>query len=197
MNLKELKQKGKNLYQIDYWQFVLVYVVFSSILSVASSSYGVPLLVVGGPLTAGFIIFNLNYIRNNNGTFINLFDGFKRFTDYFLTYLLETGLVLLWTLLFIVPGIIKALAYSQAIYIMYDNPGISPKEALNASEKMMYGHKKELFILNLSFLGWHILGILTLGILEVFFVGPYYNATLALYYEELKSQSLEQNITIE
>lgn len=197
MNRKELKERAKNLCNLDYWLFVLVYLVFSSIISIVSSSYGVPLLVVGGPLTAGFITFNLNYVRSNKGEFMNLFDGFKRFTDYFLTYLLEFAYIFLWTLLFIVPGIIKALSYSQSLYIMYDNPGIGPKDALDLSEKMMNGHKMELFKLHLSFIGWHILGILTLGILEVFYVGPYYNATLALYYEELKKQSQEKNITIE
>ena len=197
MNRKELKERGKKLYNLDYWQFVLVYVVFSSIMSFASSSYGVPLLIIGGPLTVGFIMFNLNFIRNGNGTFVNLFEGFKKFSDYFLAYLLKTGLILLWTLLFIVPGIIKSLAYSQALYIMYDNPGITPKEALDKSEKMMYGHKMELFILMLSFIGWHILGILTFGILEVFYVGPYYNATLALYYEDLKNNEINENTVIE
>ena len=63
MNLKELKERAKNLCNLDYWLFVLVYLVFSSIISIVSSSYGVPLLVVGGPLTAGFIMFNLNYIK--------------------------------------------------------------------------------------------------------------------------------------
>ena len=191
MNRKELRQKGKSLFQTDYWSFVLAYLIYSGIISAASSSYGVPVLIVGGPLLAGFILFNLNFIRKGNAKITDLFENFKRFTDFFLTFLLETGLVLLWTLLFIVPGIIKSLAYSQAIYIMLDNPGITPKEALNRSEKMMYGHKKELFLLMLSFIGWHILSILTLGILEIFYVGPYYNATLALYYEELKNNQVE------
>ncbi len=186
MNLIELKEKAKNLFKLDYWQFVLVYLVFSGIFAFSTSSYGIPILVIGGPLTAGFIMFNLNYIRGNNGTFLNIFDSFKRFTDYFLTFLLKFAYVFLWTLLFIVPGIIKALSYSQALYIMYDNPGIGPKDALIMSEKMMDGHKMELFKLHLSFLGWHILGILTFGVLKVFYVGPYYNAALALYYEELK-----------
>ena len=167
MNRKELKEQARNLYNLDYWQFMLAYLIFSSILSIASSSYGIPLLIIGGPLTAGFIMFNLNYIRSNKGSLSNLFDGFIRFTDYFLTYLLECAYVLLWTLLFIVPGIIKALSYSQALYIMYDNPGIGPKDALQMSEKMMDGHKMEFFKLNLSFIGWHLLGILTLGILEM------------------------------
>ena len=111
-----------------------LYITSVFILSIASSSYVIPMLIIGGPLTAGFIIFNLNYIRSNKGEFMNLFDGFKRFTDYFLTFLLQIGLIFVWSLLFIVPGIIKALAYSQAIYIMYDNPGIGPKDALDLRE---------------------------------------------------------------
>ena len=89
MNLIELKEKAKNLFMLDYWQFVLVYLVFSGIFAFSTSSYGIPILVIGGPLTAGFIMFNLNYIRGNNGTFLNIFDSFKRFTDYFLTFLLK------------------------------------------------------------------------------------------------------------
>ena len=186
MNFVELKERSKKIYNQDYWQFILVYVIFTSITYIALSSYIIPLLLIGGPLTFGFITYNINNVRGTKCSLSNLTEGISRFSDLFLVYLLKTGLVLLWSLLFIVPGVIKWISYSQTFFIMHDNTNLTPKEALDFSEKMMVGHKKEFFLLNLSFIGWHLLGILTLGILEVFYVGPYYKTTMSLYYEELK-----------
>ena len=98
--------------------------------------------------------------------------------------------VFLWSLLLVVPGIIKGYAYSQAFYLLNDNKKLGYKEALEESEKMMDGHKWELFVLQLSFIGWSLLAVLTCGI-GFLWLTPYMNTTLANYYEDLKKGGKE------
>lgn len=94
----------------------------------------------------------------------------------------------LWCLLLIIPGIIKSYEYSMIPYILAENPEISREEAFALSKKMMYGNKWKAFVLDLSFLGWQILNIFTLGILGIFYVGPYEAQTEAALYEAIKNQ---------
>lgn len=98
-------------------------------------------------------------------------------------------LVTLWSLLLVVPGIIKGLEYRLVEYVLADNPGIGVKDALAKSKELMKGHKWNVFVLDLSFLGWNILNILTLGILGVFYVQPYQLLTNAALYETLKQNA--------
>lgn len=94
----------------------------------------------------------------------------------------------LWSLLFIIPGIIKHYSYRMVPYILADNPGMKGKEAITLSRQMMDGHKWNAFVLDLSFIGWMLLSALTLGILGVFYVHPYIFCTDAELYRVLKEQ---------
>ena len=94
--------------------------------------------------------------------------------------------IFLWCLLLVVPGIIKSLEYTMVDYILADNPNIGPMEALRESKRMMAGHKWNTFVLGLSFLGWEILNLFTVGLLDIFYVRPYMEATFAELYLELK-----------
>lgn len=105
------------------------------------------------------------------------------------TMLLRKVFVFLWSLLFIIPGIIMSYAYEMTPYILNDHPELGAKEAIDRSRTMMKGHKWELFVLDLSFIGWLILSILTLGIVGIFYVNPYYNSSHAAFYEALKAQT--------
>jgi uncharacterized membrane protein len=93
--------------------------------------------------------------------------------------------LVLWTLLFIIPGIVKAYEYRMIPYILAENPHMSKKEVFAASKSMMMGNKWKAFVLDMSFLGWHILSVFTVGILELFYVAPYMYATNAALYEAL------------
>lgn len=104
-----------------------------------------------------------------------------------LLQLLVAIFTLLWTLLLIVPGIIKGLSYSMAPYILLDNPELTPMEAINKSQEMMRGHKMDLFLMQLGFVGWILLSFLTLGI-ALFWVGAYYDTVFAKFYMELKEE---------
>lgn len=93
--------------------------------------------------------------------------------------------VVLWTLLFIIPGIVKEYEYMMVPYLLAENPQMSKEEAFAASKQMMTGNKWKAFVLDLSFIGWHILSALTCGILEVFYVAPYVDAAHAALYDTL------------
>jgi len=109
-----------------------------------------------------------------------------------LTLLLRDVQNVLWFLLLIVPGIIKAYAYRMVPYILADNPNIGCKKAIALSIKMTNGQKWKIFVLDLSFVGWFLLGLLAVGI-GVIFVLPYYNATCAELYLVLRKNALENN----
>lgn len=136
-------------------------ILMSSVLSAAS-------LFIAGPMTYGFInVIVINYKGERKPNVSDLFSGFKYFWKLFVLNLLITIYVALWTLLFIIPGIIKGISYSRAFYIFYENPQLSAKECINKSKQMMDGFKWNCFVLELSWIGWIILVILTLGILNL------------------------------
>lgn len=99
---------------------------------------------------------------------------------------------ILWTLLLIIPGIIKAFAYALTPYILVDKPELSPNQAIDLSVKMMKGHKFDLFWLYLSFIGWILLSIVTLGI-GIFWLMPYMTATMGAFYEDVKAEYETRN----
>jgi uncharacterized membrane protein len=138
-----------------------------------------------GPFTLGFVGYFLKRIRNEEIAVRNIFDGFKRFVPSFLVTFFIYLFVALWSLLLIIPGIIKGLGYSMAYYIMYDNPEIKPLEAIKKSQIMMKGYKAKLFCLYLSFIGWYLLGLLTLGI-GYLWLYPYEGLSVTNFYENLK-----------
>lgn len=102
--------------------------------------------------------------------------------------------VFLWSLLFIIPGIIKAMSYFLTPYILAEFPDVPAMEACEISERMMRGHRMDLFVTELSFLGWSLLSALTFGIVYVLYAGPYMQLTYAGIYEELKQLALDQGI---
>ena len=140
------------------------------------------------PLGWGFTVYFLNLIRNSDIKYERLFDGYKDFVRVFLAMFLCVLALVIGCLILIVPGIIAALMFSQVEYILKDDKEISAADALMKSMKMMDGHKMELFWLILSFIGWFLLCLVTLGI-GFLFLAPYFNTTMAHYYEDLKAEN--------
>lgn len=130
--------------------------------------------------------------KDNKKCFSFGFDG-QNYIGIVKTMLLTKIYIFLWTLLLIIPGIVKSYAYSMVPYIIADNPNIGAREAIALSNEMTMGHKFHMFILDLSFIGWYLLGALALGI-GVFFVMPYENATNAELYLVLRKNALENNL---
>lgn len=112
-----------------------------------------------------------------------------------LTQFLKSLYTLLWTLLLIIPGIVKHYEYRMIPYLLADFPEMSKDDAFRISKEMMNGNKMNAFILDLSFIGWHILSAVTLGIVGIFYVNPYVNATNAELYLTLKKQHFGTNST--
>ncbi len=98
--------------------------------------------------------------------------------------------VFLWALLFYIPGIVKALAYSMTPYILAEYPEVQAKQALKLSMRMTKGFKGDLFVLYLSFIGWNLLSGLTFGILSIVYVEPYFYTSMAGYYDQLRDNAL-------
>ena len=109
-----------------------------------------------------------------------------------ITMFLRKLYIFLWCLLFIIPGIVKAYEYRMIPYILAENPDMDRKAVFALSKKLMDGEKWHAFGLDLSFIGWHLLSILTVGVLEVFYVAPYQASTNATLYEALKYLKLER-----
>ena len=117
-------------------------------------------------------------------------DAFCGFDDYWSAiklHLLSGLYIFLWSLLFVIPGIIKTYAYSMAVYILAENKGKSARECIKESNAMTMGYKADLFILGLSFIGWSVLCIVTFGI-ALIWVMPYMQVTYANTYNLLKSK---------
>ena len=117
-------------------------------------------------------------------------DGFSNFGHVFATLFLRDLFVALWSCLLIIPGLIKIYSYRMVPYIVKDNPELSATEVITRSREMMNGNKWRAFLLDLSFIGWIILGIITCGIVLIFWTNPYMeNANAALYVELLNQQN--------
>ena len=118
--------------------------------------------------------------------------GFANWAHNVWGMFLMTVFIVLWSLLLFIPGIIKAFAYSLTPYILVDRPELSANEAINLSKAMMKGHKFDFFWLGLSFIGWGILCVLTLGI-GIFWLMPYMYTTYAAFYQDVKAEYEARN----
>ena len=143
--------------------------------------------VIIGAVTLSYAIISLKVIDRENVGIEDAFSGFKNFISALGLLLWQELWIFLWSLLLIIPGIIKAYSYSMCFYILADNPDMGIREALNESKRITHGYKMDLFILDLSFLGWAILSVLTLGI-GFFWLIPYMQVTTGNAYRRLANQ---------
>ena len=159
-----------------------------STLSSWSSLSSLLRIFVYNVLSVGFAVAFLLLLRNGDDRLTsNMFEvSFRQYWHkvwgMFLMYLF----IALWTLLFILPGIVKAFSYALTPYILEENPDLSANEAIDHSRAMMKGHKFDLFYLYLSFIGWFLLSFLTLGIGFIWLI-PYMNTAQAAFYEDVKA----------
>ena len=158
-------------------------------LSCWSLFYFAGIILVGGPLLVGMVnAFKDLLLKGDDRLVANEFKtGFGNWLHHVWGYLLRTLYVLLWAILFIIPGIIKTLAYAMTNYILVDHPELSANKAILLSNEMMKGHKYDLFYLYLGFAGWFILCMLTLGI-GFFWLIPYAQTAQASFYQDVKAE---------
>lgn len=121
-------------------------------------------LILGGPLELGFTIFLLTFFRKRKIDNTLLFEGFSRFGKAMLLLVLMSVKIMLWSFLFVIPGIIAAFRYSQAFYVLADNPDMPVSQCIKESCRIMAGNKGRYFYLQLTFIGWYILANIPSGI---------------------------------
>ena len=189
MNRIELKNRAKQSLTGNWGAAILGLVIYGAIVSLLSTT-GVGSFVTG-LVSLGYISLYLSLLRGKTPTFEGSISAItENIGTKFVSTLLVMLYTFLWSLLFIIPGIVKSYSYAMTPYILLDRPELSATDAIKESEKMMNGHKMELFILDLSFIGWILLSILTCGVL-VLYVEPYMMATRSAFYLELKGPDPE------
>ena len=151
--------------------------------------------LIGGPLLIGLLNAFRRLFSGEGNIVSNTFGiGFGNWAHHVWGYFLRALFTVLWSLLFIIPGIIKFFSYAMTDYILVDYPELSANKAIDLSRAMMRGRKFDLFYLYLSFIGWYILAIFTLGI-GFLWLGPYMDASVAAFYNDLKAQQGEAAVT--
>jgi len=180
---------------LAFVMIVLLWVLIAAVTAIMPTILSLILILVAFVLmilVTPFMILSLSwlfldFVRGEESHVTDLVHPvFESFGRNILTVFLVQLYLILWSMLFGIPGIIKRYAYSQTYYILKDNPNLSASDAITLSREMMNGHKAELFVLDLSFIGWWFLGGLTLGLANIG-VLPYYFTVRALYYENLKN----------
>ena len=176
---------GGNIFANVWLMAFVVVLIYSAILGIVSNIPVAPILI-SGAFAFGLALVFLKLARGEDR--VNIEDLFKGFSEGFAQNLL-LGLMIsifttLWTLLFIIPGIVKSYAYSMAFFIRNDHPDYDWSTCIAESQKLMQGKKMKLFLLDLSFIGWYLLGFLAFGI-GVVWASAYAQAARAAFYCDL------------
>ena len=150
-------------------------------------------LLIGYPLEVGRKYFILSSQGDAEPGYLAYAFRRGRYLNVILIMFYRCLLIFLWTLLLIIPGIVKSYAYRMVPYILADNPRIDYRRAVELSNQMTMGYKLDIFILDLSFIGWYLLGALAFGI-GILFVRPYEDTTNAELYLVLRKNALEQGM---
>ena len=166
-----------------FWTVLLPIVSLAGLLGIVS-------FILGGTVELGYAKFLLKQYDRKELQFSDLFSQFERFGTGFAQKFLRTLYTCLWALLLVIPGIVKGLSYAMTPFILEEHPEMTASEAIKASMKLMDGHKMDLFILGLTFIGWEILACLTMGI-GFLFLNPYMNAAYAAFYRNISGQRQE------
>ncbi|MDO4617541.1 MAG: DUF975 family protein [Lachnospiraceae bacterium] len=141
--------------------------------------------IISGPIDVGTQGIYVKNTDQEKPRFLDLFNGFKEnFGENFLMRLVKSIFIFLWSLLFIIPGLVKSYSYAMTEYLMARNQGMTAMEAIRESRRLMNGNKMRLFLLNLSFIGWTLLLGVTLG-LAAFYVVPYMKTAKTEFFNDI------------
>lgn len=166
----------------------LVYVLIAGGLSLIPHVGSLLSFLIVPPLVYGYNVVLLELHRENKLVEVTrLFDGFSDFGRIGGTMILMQLYTVLWMLLLMIPGIVKSYSYALTPYILKDRPELKFNAAIEESMRMMNGYKMKLFLLDLSFIGWILLTMLTFGI-GLLFLNPYMSVSRIAFYEDLKAE---------
>lgn len=194
-----LPWQGGNFFSSQDFQYILPAIIgglfVGGFIVLIAVAFGIAFrMFVGGPIEVGMNRYFLD-ARLDRSDFINLFGVFR--TGRYMNIVKATGwrmlFTWLWSLLLIIPGIIMGYAYSMMPFLLADNPTLDYRRTMEISKAMTQGHKWNIFVLDLSFLGWYLLGMLACGV-GVMFVVPYHQATRAELYVVLRQNALESGL---
>ncbi len=179
-----LKEKAKRQIKGNIGTYFLCMLIVALISSATAPILGAG-LILAPVFSFSMTIIALHIAREEKFESRDAFAGFNKFGRVLWLSIITNFFVIMWSLLLFIPGIIKAYAYSMAPYILADHPEMTAREALNESKRITDGYKGDLFLLQLSFLGWHMLAVLTGGLLYIW-LAPYLNTAHSNYYLELR-----------
>ena len=170
-------------------EMILIFAIAFFVILALAVSFA---LFISYPITVGAAGWFRRSINDKNPPAKSIFNTFKggHYLTTISTMLLMGVYIFLWSLLCFIPGIIKSYSYSMVPYIKSENPNLSAKRCIEISSTMTNGHKSDLFYLDLSFIGWLLLGGLTCGILNIVYVNPYMYTAKAYAYEALKAEAI-------
>ena len=194
MNRVELKQMAKQQIKGKIGTLFVITLVMTLLSGIGSALLSLIPVVgtiaasvfISAPLALGMVMVYLKVSAGMDISVSDLFDGYGDFWNAFATQFMVGLFTFLWSLLFYIPGIIKGISYSMSMYILAENKGMDPMEAIRRSKEMMNGHKMDYFVLMLSFIGWGLLVGITFGIAGIW-VFPYMQTTMANFYCTVKS----------
>lgn len=190
MTRAELKSAAKE--QIK-GKIGILFVMFLIIFAIGIACSFIPIIggiatfVITPAFTLSLCIVYLKLAKKDEIAVGDIFVGFNKTGRALWLNILVGFFTFLWSLLLVIPGIIKQYAYSMSFYILADNPELTAREALSKSKEMMNGHKWDLFVLQLSFFWWYLLVGITFGIAAIY-VTPYISATTANFYNSIKEK---------
>ena len=162
------------------------------IIIIASLFAAVIYFVLGSFIGVGYAKFNLNLVDKKNAAFETLFEYFSHWKTTTITRLLRALYVFLWSLLFIIPGIVAGFSYAMTDYILAEDPELTADEAISQSKSIMMGNKWRFFCLQFSFIGWDILATLAFGIGHLWLT-PYKQAAYAAFYREVSGTEYHED----
>lgn len=180
MTRAQLKANAKQQISGSIGTFFLISLLMGLIAATFLGTLIVPAISVS------IIALYLGLINGEKPTVGGMFCRIDTFGKALWLDIITAFFISLWSILFVIPGIIKAYSYAMAPYVLAENPNMTAREALNASKQMMNGHKAELFVLDLSFIGWLLLVSVTFGLASIY-VAPYMSATKANFYNSIKN----------
>ncbi len=174
-------------------EILTIFLIVFGVIMAVSIAVGLVFFVLGSIVEVGYARFNLTLVDYGEPAFRNLFDYFPHWKRVLLANFLRQLFISLWSLLFIVPGIIATYNYALVPYLMAESPDMNSKEAINMSKQLMYGNRWRLFCLHFSFIGWDLLNILTFGIGSLWLT-PYKSAAFASFYRDVAGSPTEYEI---
>ncbi len=185
------KQLGGNIFSNQWLSALLVYFIMTAVSSASALVLGIGPLIVAGPMMIGMISVLLPLVRGSDR--VNIGYMFKNgFSDNFgrnlLVGLLKNIFIALWSLLFVIPGVVKSYSYAMTEYLAWLHPDWDWNVCMNESKRLTKGHKGDLFMLDLSFIGWYLVGSLCLGV-GMLWVYPYHEMSKINYYEAILAES--------